>query len=91
MSLTTVSHDPALQPIAGIELETFAQLPDWLLAIVQPERVRATLARAIPELATGELTAQSCEISRVRLKKDRWTGIYQLTVARPDDSFVVIH
>src|SRR5207249_10268427 len=48
-------------------------------AIVQPERVRSTLARAIPEFASGESTLQGCEIRRVRIKKDRWAGIYQLT------------
>lgn len=73
---------PNFPPSDG--LDRFAQLPDWLIAIVQPERVRAALAQAIPEIAAGELTANACEISRVRLKKERWTGIYQLTVEMPN-------
>jgi aminoglycoside phosphotransferase (APT) family kinase protein len=66
------------------ELGAFTNLPDWLLAIIQPERVRTAMAQAILEIAAGELTAQACAISRIRLKKDRWTGIYQLTVELPN-------
>jgi hypothetical protein len=65
-------------------LDRFAQLPDWLLAIVQPERVCMAMARVIPEISSGQLTAKACTISRVRLKKKRWTGIYELTVELPN-------
>jgi len=61
-------------------LERFAELPGWLVAIVQPTTVRAALARAIP--AFGAL--QQCEVARVRMKKDRWTALYRLTLAGPD-------
>jgi hypothetical protein len=64
-------------------LEHFMELPDWLVAMVQPQRVRSALERAIPEFASGELILQACDIRRVRIKKDRWVGIYQLTVDRP--------
>jgi hypothetical protein len=77
-------RDTASQSAAPTDLGAFTDLPDWLLAIVQPERVRVALARAITEIASGELTAKACEISRVRLKKERWSGIYQLTVEMPN-------
>jgi hypothetical protein len=66
------------QPRLAAELAPLADLPDWLVAIVQPARVAGALARAIPEIASGDLAIESCEISRVRLKKGRWSGLYQL-------------
>lgn len=66
-------------------LEPFAELPDWLIAIVQPERVRSALLQSVPEFASGELTLQSCAIRRVRIKKGRWTGLYELTTQRPHE------
>jgi aminoglycoside phosphotransferase (APT) family kinase protein len=76
--------DTSSQPQTPTGLGAFADLPDWLLAIVQPERVRLAIAQAIREIASGKLTAKSCEISRVRLKKNRWTGIYQISVEMPN-------
>jgi hypothetical protein len=62
------------------DLQRFAELPDWLIAIVQPERVRSVLERSVPEFVSGDLVLHGCEIRRVRIKKERWVGIYQLTV-----------
>jgi Ser/Thr protein kinase RdoA (MazF antagonist) len=62
-------------------LALFATLPDWLIAVVQPGTVRAALVQSIPELASGQRTLLQCEVGRVRMKKDRWTGIYRLTLA----------
>ena len=80
--MSTVA-EPRYAPIetaTPVGLELFAELPDWLVAIVQPERVRSALERVIPEFALGELALQGCEIRRMRIKKDRWIGIFQLTV-----------
>jgi hypothetical protein len=77
------------QPLGQVRtdaVEQLADLPDWLIAIVQPERVRGVLARTLPEVASGEPTLDSCQISRLRLKKGRWNGLYQLTVTRSSDS-----
>lgn len=63
------------------KLQHFATLPDWLTAIADQDRVRDALARSVPEFATGALTLQSCDVKRVRIKKDRWTAMYQLTIA----------
>jgi hypothetical protein len=62
----------------------FADLPDWLVAIVQPERVRAALIRAIPEFAADLLLLKACDISRLRMKKGHWSGLYQLTIIQAD-------
>jgi len=72
-------------------LGNLATLPDWLIAIVQPERVRGALARTIPEFVSGERTLDSCQISRVRMKKGCWNGLYQLSVtSSPDKQHMVI-
>ncbi|HEX9372284.1 MAG TPA: phosphotransferase [Roseiflexaceae bacterium] len=84
MSTTATLPQRSLRIAPSGDLTEFADLPAWLIAIVQPERVRAALARAIPELAAGDLTLVACEIRRVRMKKDRWSGIYQLTVGHPN-------
>jgi len=74
------------QPQAKTVLEGLQQLrilPDWLLASADAERVRAALVRGIAEFASGALTLQDCDVKRVRFKKNRWTAMYQLTVAGP--------
>jgi hypothetical protein len=74
-----------IQATYGLDgVRRFATLPDWLSAVADPGRVRAALQRSIPEFVSGELTLQDLDINRVRMKKDRWTGIYSLTVASPD-------
>lgn len=77
-SLTRLEDGPA----AG--WRRLATLPDWLTASTEPGRVREGLLRAVPEFATGALRLVSCSIHRVRLKQERWTGLYRLTVAGPD-------
>lgn len=59
----------------------FAALPTWLEAATTPEVFCAALAQAVPELASGELAIQDCDIGHVRIKRDVWNGIYELTVA----------
>ena len=61
----------------------FAALPDWLDAATQPNRFIEALARAIPEFASGALAIRECDIGHVRLKRDYWTGVYELTIEGP--------
>src|SRR5690242_10866035 len=58
----------------------FAALPTWLEAATTPEVFCAALAESVPELASGELAIQDCDIGHVRIKRDVWNGIYELTV-----------
>ncbi|HEX9344199.1 MAG TPA: hypothetical protein VF995_11365, partial [Actinomycetota bacterium] len=45
-------------------LRRFARLPGWLEAGVRPDRVRAALVAAVPELADGGLLLANCRIKR---------------------------
>ncbi len=83
MSTATQVRPAPLHTALPSGLEHFAELPSWLVAIVQPQHVRSALERAIPEFASGQLSLQACDIRRVRIKKDRWVGIYELTVDHP--------
>jgi hypothetical protein len=74
---------PAAKP-ASEGWRRFTTLPAWLVAGTQPEQVRPALVRGIPEFASGILTLRAGDVHRVRLKKTRWSGQYQLTVAGPD-------
>ena len=80
VALTHRSQQDLLQ-----QLRNLATLPNWLVAIVQPERVSTILARAIPEFASGELILDSCQIARMRMKKGRWNGQYLVSATRPSD------
>jgi hypothetical protein len=71
------THTAALW--AGVR--QFAALPDWLEAATTPETFCAALARVVPELAIGDLEVQECDIGHVRIKRDVWTGVYELTIA----------
>jgi hypothetical protein len=66
---------------AGLML--LAVLPDWLSALADPALIGAALASAVPEFAEGALALCACRVDRIRLKDDRWTALYQLTVAGP--------
>lgn len=67
----------------GADLQRFAVLPDWLRAIADPDRLRSALRSQVPEFASGELILQACAVGRIRLKKDRWLVLFQLTINRP--------
>jgi Phosphotransferase enzyme family len=67
-------------------LQLFAQLPGWLSAVVDQDRVRRALMQNIPEFASGELTLQDCDLKRVRVKKDSWTAMIRLKVAEPQNA-----
>ena len=76
---------PAAEAADGADgWRRFAALPDWLIAIDQPERVRRALVQAVPEFASGALTVTACDVHRVRMKDARWTAQYRLTVAGSD-------
>ncbi|MGH8904404.1 MAG: phosphotransferase [Egibacteraceae bacterium] len=69
--------------LAGLRL--LSTPPAWLAAAVDPNRVQAELASAVPEFASGALTLWSCEPERLRLKDDSgcWTCAYEATVSTP--------
>jgi Phosphotransferase enzyme family len=62
-------------------LEGLAQLPDWLAAVTQPDKVRAALLRDVTELAAGNIILVDLGPGRLRAKGGRWLARYGLTVS----------
>src|SRR5712691_7451714 len=56
------------------------ELPDWLVAAADPARVAAALPASLPELGGGRLRVLEVDPGRARLKADRWTIRYRVTL-----------
>jgi hypothetical protein len=67
-------------------LQTFPDLPDWMVAARDPDRLCAALSQAIPEFQSGQLILHGCDSSNVRYKGLHWSGFYELTVSRRGES-----
>lgn len=67
---------------AGPALACLAQMPAWLRAPSEPNRVAEALRTVVPELAAGSLSVLVCG-SKLRIKTDRpgWTASYDLVIA----------
>lgn len=63
-------------------LDQFTKLPEWLSDAIDPALFIRSLARIVPEFATGDLIVEECDIGSVRIKRDVWIGTYTLTLAR---------
>jgi hypothetical protein len=66
-------------------LQVFRELPDWMMAARDPERICAALSQAIPEFVSGNLILRECDSSNVRYKSENWKGFYELTVSKPGE------
>lgn len=64
-------------------LQVFRELPGWLTAARDPDRLRAVLSQAIPEFRSGALVLRECDSGSIRYKSENWSGFYELTVSRP--------
>ena len=67
-------------------LQTFRDLPAWMVAARDPDRICAALSQAIPEFRSGQLILHECDSSNIRYKGENWTGFYELTVSKPGES-----
>jgi len=67
-------------------LQTFRDLPDWMMAARDPERICAALSQAIPEFRSGQLILHQCDSSNIRYKAENWSGFFELTVSKPGES-----
>ncbi len=67
-------------------LQTLGDLPDWMVAARDPDRICAALSQAIPEFRSGELILQECDSSNIRYKSENWSGFYELTISKPGES-----
>jgi len=67
-------------------LKTLGELPDWMIAARDPDRICAALTQVIPEFQSGQLILHECDSSNVRYKAENWSGFYELTVSKPGES-----
>ena len=67
-------------------LQAFRELPDWMMAARNPERIGAALSQAIPEFQSRQLILIECDTSNIRYKGENWQGFYELTVSKPGES-----
>jgi hypothetical protein len=67
-------------------LQAFRDLPDWMMAARDPERICTAFSQAIPEFQSGQLILHECDTSNIRFKDDYWSGFYELTVSKPGES-----
>jgi hypothetical protein len=79
--MSTIAEQPAQASGIRQGLRQFAALPDWLLAATDPDTFCAALGRVVPELAAGDLAISECDIGHIRIKRDVWVGVYELTLA----------
>ena len=56
------------------------ELPEWLVAATDPAKVAAALTASVPELCDGRLRVTGVDPGRARLKADRWTIRYHVTL-----------
>ena len=61
-------------------LSPLRELPDWLTAAADPAKVAEALTASVPELRDGKLHVTEVECGRARLKEDRWTIRYRVTL-----------
>jgi hypothetical protein len=66
-------HDPA-------GLRGLATLPPWLVAVLEPDRLRASLTHALHEHGGGDLVVHRCRPRHFRLEGDRWAFVCAVTV-----------
>ncbi|HET9909483.1 MAG TPA: phosphotransferase [Anaerolineales bacterium] len=67
-------------------LQIFRELPDWMMAGRDPDRLCAAFSESIPEFRSGQLILHECDSSNVRYKGENWKGFYELTVSKPGES-----
>jgi hypothetical protein len=67
-------------------LQAFQDLPDWLKAAREPDRICAALSKAIPEFRSGELILRECDSNSIRYKAENWSGFFELAVSKPGEA-----
>jgi hypothetical protein len=56
----------------GTALDAFAELPEWLAAVMTPDRVAESLRRTVPELSEPGTELVSVFVDRLRAKGTEW-------------------
>ena len=86
MSETDQSVDQQQDTLILEGLRSLQDLPDWMMAARDPDRICAVLSQSIPEFRSGQLVLHECDTSNVRYKGQNWSGFYELTVSKPGES-----
>src|SRR5919106_3452234 len=86
MSETDQSLDQQQDTLIWEGLQTFRDLPDWMVAARDPDRICAALSQAIPEFVSGQLILRECDSSNIRYKSENWQGFYELMISKPGES-----
>ncbi len=86
MSKTDPSFVQEQDNLIWERLQIFRELPDWMTAARDPDRICAAFSEAIPEFRSGQLILHECDSSNVRYKGENWKGYYELTVSKPGES-----
>jgi hypothetical protein len=86
MSTTDPAFDQEQDILIWEGLQAFRELPDWMTAARDPDRLCAVFSESIPEFRSGELVLHECDSSNVRYKGENWKGFYELTVSKPGES-----
>ena len=60
-------------------LEMFLNVPEWLSTIADSDLVAEAL-RGSPAFSLTTLSLEGVKIARLRLKKERWSGLYGLMI-----------
>ena len=76
----TATHDPTT---IARSLAAFLEVPDWLAAGMDPQRVGEGLERQVPELRDGRFRLLECTADRLRAKGEKWVARYTLSLAEP--------
>ena len=90
MSETSQSFDKEQDILIWEGLQTFRELPDWMMVARDPERLCSALSQAIPEFQSGQLILHECDSSNIRYKGENWQGFYELTVSKPGESSTTV-
>lgn len=86
MSETEQSIDQQQDSLIWEGLQTFRELPDWMMVVRDHDRLCAAFSQVIPEFRSGELILQACDSSNIRYKSENWTGFFELTVSKPGEA-----
>ncbi|MGA8044895.1 MAG: hypothetical protein WCA30_01390 [Dermatophilaceae bacterium] len=81
--MTASTSVPSTTEAVSRALESFAELPDWLAALMRPGRLEGSLRRHVAEVADGRLEIVSCRPDQLRAKDDQWHARCRVTIAKP--------
>jgi hypothetical protein len=75
----------ATTPYAGalVTLAPLARPPEWLTAVMTPERLTASLRRHLPTQVAGRSLVEGARTERVRVRDGRWQVRCRATVSDP--------